>query len=92
MSVPHIAELSRHENEEPVRQTTDCHPVDDVILPVQGSVTEDAILPDSALLNPWAEFFALVASGDESEDFLAGRPMNVVPRKPERGKGVFGYF
>jgi antitoxin VapB len=45
--------------------------------------TGDVLLSTRPGVRAWEDFFALVHSVDAPDDFMAERPMNVVP--PERG-------
>jgi antitoxin VapB len=51
----------------------------------RDEVTGDVVLSKRPSAGSWTDFFALLGEIDVPADFMAGRPLNVPPRRP----GVF---
>ncbi|MBI3899887.1 MAG: AbrB/MazE/SpoVT family DNA-binding domain-containing protein [Gammaproteobacteria bacterium] len=79
MSKTRIAKLFKNGASQAVRLPAEFRFDGDEVYATRDEVTGDVVLSAHPGTKTWADFFALVHSIDVPDDFMAERPMNVVP-------------
>jgi antitoxin VapB len=81
MSESRIAKLFKNGASQAVRLPLECRFEGGEVYVTRDDATGDVVLSRHPGAKTWAEFFDLMRSIDVSADFMAERPMNVLPRE-----------
>jgi antitoxin VapB len=76
-----IAKLFKNGNSQAVRLPAEFRFEGEEVYATRDEVTGDVVLSNRPGSKAWSDFFELMHSIDVPPDFMAERPMNVVPRE-----------
>ena len=77
----HIAKLFKNGASQAVRLPAEFRFEGDEVYVTRDAVTGDVLLSSHPTAKTWADFFDLMRLIDVPKDFMADRPMNVVPEE-----------
>ena len=81
MGESRIAKLFKNGASQAVRLPLECRFEGGEVYVTRDDATGDVVLSRHPGAKMWSEFFDLMSSMDVPEDFMAERPMNVLPRE-----------